>query len=117
MFDVVKALAHGNHEALMETIEERDSAGVPWTRERINILIAPYFSEHARIRLDPGARGTQHTRIREKHGNNPRCWGCEQTLVDPEELNDWALIFTLDLDACDALSKPALVLENIEPLV
>ena len=117
VFDVVKALAHGNHEALMETIEERDSAGVPWTRERINILIAPYFSEHARIRLDPGARGTQHTRIREKHGNNPRCWGCEQTLVDPEELNDWALIFTLDLDACDALSKPALVLENIEPLV
>ncbi|MFN9655394.1 MAG: DUF3516 domain-containing protein [Dolichospermum sp.] len=39
-----------------------------------------YFTEHTRIRLDPEARATKHTRITEE---SPRRWTYEQILVDP----------------------------------
>ncbi len=117
VFAAVKALAHGNHEALMETIEAQDSGGVPWTRERVQDLTSSYFENHARIRLDPEARSHKHTRIAENPDAKTRRWTCEQTLVDPDEHNDWVLVFTVDADACDARSKPVLVLESLLPLI
>jgi hypothetical protein len=39
-----------------------------------------------------------------------------QTLVDPEELNDWTVTFTIDLDRSDAEARPVLLLESIGPI-
>jgi hypothetical protein len=39
-----------------------------------------------------------------------------QTLLDPEELNDWTLTFAVDLDRSDAEGRPVLILEAIGPI-
>lgn len=116
VFDVVKALCHGNHDRLIELIESADSSGTPWTPARIDTLINPYFDDHQRIRLDPEARNTKHSHIDGNDANTPRHWSCEQILVDPDNLNDWSLKFSINLDDCDQQQRPVLVLENIAPV-
>ncbi len=76
-------------------------------------MLDSYFETHQRIRLDPEARAAKHTRISEK---GPRCWLVEQTLVDPEELNDWSLKLCVDLDQCDAAAVVVLTLEDLAPI-
>ena len=88
VFTLVKAFAEGNTAAILAQIEPADSDGTPWTRQRIEGLFDAFYATHERIRLDPEARAAKHTRISEE---SPRRWICEQTLVDPEELNDWSL--------------------------
>ena len=56
-------------------------------------------SLHSDNRLDPEARAAKHNRLSDDH---PRRWTVEQTLVDPEELNDWFLKLAIDLDRSDA---------------
>ena len=69
-----------------------------------------YFAERGNIRLDPEARAAKHTRITE---TAPRQWLCEQTLVDSEEFNDWALKLVIDLDRSDAEARPVMVLDGL----
>jgi plasmid stability protein len=76
-------------------------------------LLDAWHAGHERIRLDPGARAAKHTRISEAE---PRRWIIEQTLVDPEEWNDWSLKLTIDLDRCDAAADVVLVLEDLTPI-
>jgi superfamily II RNA helicase len=114
VFDVLKALAHDKADDVLARIEPSDAAGETWTRDRLFDLLDAYYEEHERIRLDPEARGIKHTHI---DSEQPRSWKVNQTLVDPEELNDWMLTFTVDLDRCDAEGRPVLILDAIEPVV
>lgn len=66
-----------------------------------------------RIRLDPEARAAKHTRISEEE---PRKWIVEQTLVDPEELNDWSLKISIDLDRCDVEGGVVAILDGLIPM-
>ena len=110
LFTLVKACAQDNPAAILTQIEPVDPAGNPWTRERITGMLDSYFAGHMRIRLDPEARATKHTRLVE---TTPRRWLCEQTLVDPDDLNDWSLTLVIDLDQSDAEGRPVLVLEGL----
>lgn len=110
LFTLVKACAQDNPAAILTQIEPADPAGNPWTRECIAEMLDSYFAGHARIRLDPEARATKHTRLVE---TTPRRWLCEQTLVDPDDLNDWSLTLVIDLDQSDAEGRPVLVLEGL----
>ncbi len=116
VFDVVKALSHGKFEDLFERIEPQDSDGLAWNRERLLALTDDYFADHERIRLDPEARNTKHTRIEDLSAEGLRKWSCEQTLIDPEDDNDWSMRFTVDLDRSDAEARPVLILEAIAPI-
>jgi hypothetical protein len=72
--------------------EINDGRGTfPWHREALAAAVDPYFDDHTAIRLDPPARNRAHTRI----FRDPldEAWRIEQTLVDPDELNDWMLRF------------------------
>jgi hypothetical protein len=113
IFDLVKALAHDQADAVLGQIEPADSAGAAWTRDRVFALLDAYHEEHERIRLDPEARSIKHTHL---DTDEPRRWTVHQTLVDPEELNDWTLRLTVDLDRSDAEARPVLTLEAIEPV-
>lgn len=110
VFDLVKALAHDDADALLEKIDPLDADGAAWTRERILTLLDDYHADHARIRLDPEARNIKHTHIKEAA---PRQWTCEQVLVDPDEHNDWSAVFAIDLDRSDAEQRPVLALTGI----
>jgi superfamily II RNA helicase len=114
IFTLVKAFAQGNTAEILAQIEPADAEEQPWTAARIEGLLDGYYSEHQRIRLDPEARAAKHTRISDEL---PRRWTCEQTLVDPEELNDWFLKLAVDLDKSDAEARPVLVMENAGPVV
>jgi superfamily II RNA helicase len=113
VFTLVKAFAEGNTAAILARIEPADPEGQPWTAARIECLLDGYYAEHERIRLDPEARAAKHSRLSDEH---PRRWTVEQTLVDPEELNDWFLKLAIDLDRSDAESRPVLTLESLAPL-
>jgi len=114
VFTLVKAFSQENVPEILAQIEPVDSNGIPWTRERLVGLLDNYFAGHPRIRLDPEARATKHTRITEV---SPRRWTCEQILVDPEELNDWLLQLAIGLDASDAEGRPVLVLDGLLAVV
>ncbi|WP_367874634.1 DEAD/DEAH box helicase [Luteolibacter sp. Populi] len=110
VFTLVKAFAEGNTAAILAQIEPADSEGQPWTAARIGELLDGYFSDHERIRLDPEARATKHSRMNDEA---PRLWTVEQILVDPEELNDWSLQLAVDLDRSDAEDRPVLQLQGM----
>jgi len=114
VFDLLKALANENPTAILAQIEPHDPTGTPWTPARLDTLLDTYFAAHTRIRLDPEARATKHTRITEE---TPRRWHCEQILVDPDELNDWSLKLTIDLDQADAAGTPVLTLDSLAPIL
>jgi superfamily II RNA helicase len=114
VFNLVKAFAEGNTAAILSQIEPNDPDGASWTAARIEKLLDDYFTEHTRIRLDPEARATKHTRITEE---SPRRWTYEQILVDPEDLNDWSINLLIDLEKSDSEARPILILANLIPIL
>jgi superfamily II RNA helicase len=70
-----------------------DADGEAWTEKRLQDLAQEYGSSgHSSLRTDPGARHAKHTRI----DTSSALWRIEQRMVDPEEHNDWELVFTFD---------------------
>ena len=61
-------------------------------------VMAPFYEPRQWIRLDPAARSKENTRIEESPDDRNH-WVVRQTLVDSEELNDWELVFDVDLEA------------------
>jgi hypothetical protein len=111
IFDLIKAMSQENGGAILRCVEPADLEGTPWNQTRVDAFFDEYFIDHQRIRLDPEARASKHTRIIE---DDPRKWLIEQVIVDPDELNDWVVKLLLDLDQCDAANKIVLTLCSIE---
>jgi superfamily II RNA helicase len=110
VFSIVKAMARDDSAAVLALIEPADAEESAWSRQRIDGLLGEYFEGHERIRLDPEARAAKHTRILEEE---PRRWIIEQTLVDPDDLNDWLIRLHIDLDRCDAAGNVVIVMDGL----
>jgi hypothetical protein len=96
IFNRVRAIANGEWEGALEDLaNDQDIDQQPWTPDRLAKLFEPYFAEHERIRLDPEARNTQNTLIRDDRTR----WVVQQILVDSQGHNDWSLLFAIDLEA------------------
>ncbi len=108
LLTLVTALARGQLDSALGLVEPADSDGRPWTPERLTRLLDDYHRGHERIRLDPEARNARHTHLAEDGLT------VHQTLVDPEDLNDWTLHLTLDREKSDATRTPVLRLEDIQ---
>jgi hypothetical protein len=103
----VKALAGRDLEAALGML-----AGEPaWTKDAIEKKMQEYHKDHARLRTDPKARAPQFTRIR-KEG---RFWTVEQVLVDPEDHNDWMMVFRAEMPE-DPAGVPTLALVSVGPV-
>ncbi len=76
--------------------------------------MAPYYETHSWIRLDPTARAKANTRITET--TEADVWQIEQTLIDPEELNDTQVVFELSLAQARETGTVRLVPLAIEAL-
>jgi len=72
----------------------RDSEAATWTSERLAAEIAPYFAEHKAIVVTPLARSPRKTTLSEIA---PRIWEAQQTIVDPNDDEDWAIHTRIDL--------------------
>jgi Domain of unknown function (DUF3516) len=106
VFAVVRALSRKDWLAATTLLEKGE-----WTTDRLEADFASFFAEHAALRTDPKARNPENTRIVSKDDG---VWRVEQILLDPEEANDWALVFAIDLDRSRVDARPVLELRSIE---
>lgn len=104
---LVTALARYQIETALSLVEPNDPEGKPWSNERLLRLLDQYHETHERIRLDPEARNTRHTLIAEDGVT------VHQTLIDPEDLNDWSVNLRLDSMKSNELRTPVLVLAGL----
>ncbi|MBN1403126.1 MAG: DUF3516 domain-containing protein, partial [Opitutales bacterium] len=82
-----------------------------WHWLALEKAIEPYWDEHEAIRLDPAARAAGNTLfIEEPQEKGLRV---EQILVDPDEQNDWVLVFHLDLEESRKALQPVMYLRSI----
>jgi hypothetical protein len=115
LLTLVTALARGQTETALGLVEPEDSSGKPWSPERLQVLLDAYHAARERIRLDPEARNARHTRIPEMPIPPPQTLPITQTLIDPDDQNDWALHLTLDLTQSDRQRTPIFRLESLGP--
>lgn len=106
VFAVVRALARKDWHGAAALIEPGE-----WTAERLEAAFAAFFAEHAALRIDPKARSPENTRIVSKDDG---VWRVEQVLIDPEDANDWALVFAIDLGRSREQARPVLELRRVE---
>ncbi len=85
---------------------EPGNADSLWTEERLRNTLGAYLADHHEIRLDPEARNLRHTYVTKSPEKN--FWKVEQMLVDPEDTNDWALEFDVDLAASRLRGEPVM---------
>jgi superfamily II RNA helicase len=107
---LVTALSRYDTEAVLSLIEPQDSDGKPWSNERLLVLLNTYHDARHQIRLDPEARNARHTHVSDDGLT------LHQTLIDPEDLNDWSLHLTLDREKSDERRTPVLHLESLAPI-
>ena len=111
----LKHLAYDDLESFLAQFAQNDTEGNAWTRARLDPIIDSYFDEeHHSMRLDPEARNTKHTQIDDSTENNQ--WKVTQIICDPDEKNDWAITFLVDLEASDQLEMPVFTLESLKSI-
>ena len=81
-----------------------------WPPERFAEAMAPFYAEHSRLVFDHAARLSEQTTIREV---GSRRWQVQQTLLDPEEENLWAIEAEIDLSDPEVADGPLLHLVRI----
>ena len=77
------------------------------------VELAAYFETHQAIRLDPEARNGRWTLV--KDGDEDGELLVEQTLIDPDELNDWSVRFVVDLKASDEEERVVMRATGLAP--
>ena len=107
---LVTALSRYDTEAALSLIAHHDSDGKLWSNERLLQQLNTYHAARHQIRLDPEARNARHTHISEDGLT------IHQTLIDPDDFNDWAIHLTLDLEKSNEARTPVLHLESIAAL-
>ncbi len=75
---------------------------------RIEAELAPFFADHPSIRVDPEARAPKYLVVEQ----GDTSWRVRQTILDPEEDNDWFFEATIDLERSREAARPVLVFER-----
>ncbi|HEY8430342.1 MAG TPA: DUF3516 domain-containing protein [Sandaracinaceae bacterium] len=110
LFRVVRAIALRRWEEAADAVEAPEGEP-PWTPERIEAALAPYFERHRTIRTDPAARAPKNTLI-EEHED---AWEVRQILVDPEDELEWSIEARVDLARAREAGQPVVELRSIGP--
>jgi superfamily II RNA helicase len=75
---------------------------------RIEAELAPFFADHPSIRVDPEARAPKYLVVEQGDAS----WRVRQTILDPEEDNDWFFEASIDLERSREAARPVLVFER-----
>ncbi len=115
IFAFLRALASGDGNRALTTLSfPTRPDGATWTSELLKQSLEAYLTGHGRLRLDPPARNLQHTHL--LPGEEESHWRIQQTLVDPDEMNDWLAEFSIDLPASRSTGEPVITLVQLGPL-
>jgi superfamily II RNA helicase len=105
LFAFVRALSRRDYAAAAAGLD-----GETWKPEALEKAMAPFWAEHAGIRTDPRARGSEHTRV---VSTEDGVWRVQQVICDVEEANDWAVFVTIDLARSKDAGRPVVALERL----
>jgi hypothetical protein len=115
IFSFLRGLVNEDFEqALTHLSSPQDPDGQPWTAARLLAALDAYYVDHQRICLDPNARNVRHTYV--VPAEDKRTWQVQQMLVDPQDHNDWVVVFEVDLQQSRAANEPFLRLRRIGSL-
>ncbi|WP_344490952.1 DEAD/DEAH box helicase [Glycomyces endophyticus] len=79
-----------------------------WPKSRWDTALEAYFAAHDDIGTAGDARGAAFLDI----AKDGRTWTVRQTIDDPAGDRDWAMVFTVDLDASDETGTVALAVQD-----
>jgi hypothetical protein len=112
IFRFLRPLAMNNFDVALAAL---GTGSIGWTVDKIRSAMEEYSLDHERIRLDNEARNGRHTYT--VPSDDLQTWLVHQVLVDPEDLNDWQIEFSVDLRQAREDGKPSLVLLGIGPVL
>ncbi|HMW46999.1 MAG TPA: DUF3516 domain-containing protein [Cellvibrionaceae bacterium] len=108
IFHFLRAMASGKYEAAAALVP-------PWSAEALSEKMQDYRQEHGGINLDNDARNLRNTYI--TADENAGVWSVAQVLIDPDALNDWQAVFSVDKARAKEEGKPSLQLLGLGPIV
>jgi len=115
VFSFLRGLVNEDFEqALTYLSSAADAQGNAWTAQRLEEALDRYYADHERICLDPNARNSRNTYA--APSEDKKHWRIQQMLIDPEEHNDWAAEFLVDLQASKDAGEPVIRLVRIGAL-
>ena len=85
-------MAHGDYAQALTRLHRESSD--PWTPERLEAELAPFFAEHGALDVTPRARAAHLTRVT---ATAARRFDVTHVLRDPTDDNTWALHGEIDL--------------------
>jgi superfamily II RNA helicase len=106
MYRLLRALASKNYEAAAQIVSGGEE---PVTPARLEESLAPYWAEHASIRVDPAARSPRNTQVSTREG----FWDVTQIVCDPDDHDDWVIECSIDLDRSREAAAPVIELIRI----
>jgi superfamily II RNA helicase len=119
VFRLVQALSARRYQRCIDALgslaeEEdalpKDSEGALWSASRLEETLAAYWQEYEEILTDADARSSRRIRIDESAAG---VWQLRQTLSDPEENHEWALLLRVDLEKSAAANRVVALLESV----
>lgn len=108
IFKFLKALVNGQMGVAVKVVKTQLG------EEDLRLVVEDYLSDHERIRLDNEARNGRHTYVEVAEGGGE--WQVSQVLVDAEELNDWQVVFRVDLKEAREVGRPVLEMLSFAPV-
>ncbi len=123
VFKFVRLLATADDEAAAELVDLwRVQAGIEsrsWAKDNFKAKRDEYMATgHSGILTDTSARRSQYLVIRESQKSGEEVWTVDQTLVDPDDHNDW--VVRLEFSVAQMLGAPSgrlpLVLVGFGPI-
>jgi superfamily II RNA helicase len=90
VFQILRLISRRDLESILDRVELGTGVLAPNVDEQIRA----YFQDHQRPRTDAHARGPEHFRV---DASDPTLWKIEQTLVDVEQKNDFAIRLELPI--------------------
>ncbi len=107
VFSVVRMLASRQFEEMVDRYDLRalfeDSETVRYPDMELEKIMNPFYESRKWIRLDPEARSKENTLIEESEDSS--VWTVRQTLVDGEGMNDWEVVFEVNIDKTRAAGE------------
>jgi superfamily II RNA helicase len=118
LYQLLRALAHKDWAAAAAMVAEAAAAEDRWPAERFASAMAPFYEEHAQIRLDPASRAPANTRVTrmgpaQSEGGGRGWLEVAQVIGDAEDDNDWLLSCWIDLESSAREGKPVVAMRSI----
>src|SRR5688572_8570892 len=102
IFTFLRACVNQDYEQALDSLSEKDT----WDVKSLGAAVDAYYATHTQLRLDPEARNTRHTYIKESE--DKQTWRVDQMLIDREDENDWVAEFEVSIPRSRELEEPHL---------